>query len=80
MPLMRAPTGEKLSKRDGASSLQELRGEGARAAQVVGALAASVGLAPEGSELTARELLEGLTMKRFRAALVAASEQGKEER
>ncbi|MEM1348529.1 MAG: tRNA glutamyl-Q(34) synthetase GluQRS [Myxococcota bacterium] len=58
VPLVRAPSGEKLSKRDGSRSMAALREDGWKPSRVVGHLAASVGLVDEGAQLSARELSE----------------------
>ena len=57
VPLLRAPTGERLAKRRGAETLQSLRAGGATPAEVIGDLAASLGLAAPGERLTASELI-----------------------
>jgi glutamyl-tRNA synthetase len=67
-PLWRdAATGRRLSKREGAEGLAGLRQEGLDAAGVIGLLAASVGLAPAGSRLSAAELLQQLAGARHQA-------------
>lgn len=60
VPLWRDADGQRLSKRDGAEGLIGLRRGGRDAAAVIGALAASVGLVPPGSRLSAAELLAHL--------------------
>jgi glutamyl-tRNA synthetase len=57
VPLAVDASGERLAKRHGAAGLGPLRASGLPPAYVVGALAASVGLVPPGTALTARELL-----------------------
>ena len=64
VPLMRAPTGERLAKRHGDETLQSLRAGGRTAEQVVGELAASVGLAAPGEELAADALIPRFTLPR----------------
>lgn len=53
-------TGQRLSKRSGAEGLEGLRARGLDAAGVVGLLAASAGLVPPGSRLSAAELVQQL--------------------
>ena len=62
VPLMRAPTGERLAKRHGDETLQSLRAAGRTAEQVVGELAASVGLAAPGEEVAASALIPRFTL------------------
>lgn len=57
VPLMRAVTGERLAKRHGDKTLQSLRAAGRTAEQVVGELAASIGLAAPGEEVAASALI-----------------------
>jgi glutamyl-tRNA synthetase len=57
VPLAVDASGERLAKRHGAVGLGPLRASGLPPEYVVGALAASVGLVPPGTALTARELL-----------------------
>jgi glutamyl-tRNA synthetase len=57
VPLAVDASGERLAKRYGAVGLGPLRESGLLSMCVVGALAASVGLVPPGTALTARELL-----------------------
>ena len=57
VPLMRAPTGERLAKRHGSDTLQSLRAAGSTPGEVVGELAASLGLAAAGEKLTASALI-----------------------
>lgn len=57
VPLAVDAEGARLAKRQGAVGLEPLRERGLSPAQVVGALAASAGLVPPGTEATARELL-----------------------
>jgi len=56
-PLIRKPGGAKLSKADGDTGVREWRATGQRAAAVIGAAAAEVGLIPEPRHLTATEVL-----------------------
>ncbi len=57
VPLLRDKDGTRLSKRVGSEGLEALRGRGLDAPSVIGWLAASVGLVPEGTRLSATELL-----------------------
>jgi glutamyl-tRNA synthetase len=57
VPLIRAPTGERLAKRHGSETLQSLRAAGSTPEQVVGGLAASLGLATEGEHVAASALI-----------------------
>jgi glutamyl-tRNA synthetase len=69
VPLWCDGNGERLSKRHGAEGLAGLRDRGMDAAAVIGLLAASLGLVPPGSRLSARELLAGLSLRSLEAAL-----------
>jgi glutamyl-tRNA synthetase len=60
VPLWRDAGGARLSKREAAEGLVGLRAAGWDAARVIGELAASVGLVPQGSRLSAAELLQCL--------------------
>lgn len=73
LPLWRDASGHRLSKREGAEGIAGYRAAGLDAAAVVGELAASAGLVAEGSRLSARELVEELTIERFDAALQQAA-------
>jgi glutamyl/glutaminyl-tRNA synthetase len=73
VPLCRDGQGQRLSKREGAEGLAALRQQGADAAAVIGGLAASAGLVPAGSRLSAAELLQELTPERFAERLGAAA-------
>lgn len=57
VPLMRAPSGERLAKRHGDETLQSLRAAGRSSQEIVGALATSVGLAAPGERVTADALI-----------------------
>ncbi len=57
VPLVLGPQGERMSKRFGSMGVAELRAAGMSAEQVVGKLAVSLGLVPEGTVLAARELV-----------------------
>ncbi|MEO1003464.1 MAG: tRNA glutamyl-Q(34) synthetase GluQRS [Cyanobacteria bacterium J06638_7] len=71
LPLWLDGSGRRLSKREGAAGLEGWRQQGLDGPAVIGLLAASSGLVPAGSRLSARELLEELTPERFAAALGA---------
>lgn len=73
VPLWRDAGGQRLSKRDGAEGLAGMRERGLDAAAVVGELAASLGLVPAGTRLSAQELLAELTLQRLRQALQEAA-------
>lgn len=57
LPLLLGPGGERLATRQGAKSIEDFRSLGRTPAQVVGALAASLGLVPAGTELPAEALV-----------------------
>lgn len=73
VPLMREASGKKMSKRDGSESIASFFANGGTAPQLVGQLAASVGLLPAGSVCSAQELLQDLTLARFFDALQRAA-------
>ncbi len=58
-------TGKRLSKRDGALSVQHFIAQGLDAPSLVGQLASSVGLVAEKTRLSARELLEEINLKQL---------------
>lgn len=60
VPLMTDAAGMKLSKRDGADSLDGLRAEGRSPAEIVGMLGSSLGLCPAGARRDAHALLSDL--------------------
>jgi glutamyl-tRNA synthetase len=66
VPLVLGPDGRRLAKRHGAVTLDERLDRGESLATVVGWMAASVGLAPAGSELRAAEVLAGFDAARLR--------------
>lgn len=51
LPLVLGPSGERLAKRDGSASLRALRAAGKTPAEVLGALAGTLGMSPDPSEL-----------------------------
>jgi glutamyl-tRNA synthetase len=57
VPLWCDPQGHRLSKREAAEGVEGFRVRGLDAADVVGELAASVGLVPPGTRLSAADLL-----------------------
>lgn len=72
VPLLLGPGGEKLSKRDGAPDLGQLRAIGIDPRRVVAALARSCGLldghaAPDVEHVAARELIAGFALARVQA-------------
>jgi len=71
VPLWRDAMGQRLCKRDGAEGLAGYRDRGLTPGGVIGALAASAGLVPLGSELSARELLAELNWQSFECRLRA---------
>jgi glutamyl-tRNA synthetase len=58
VPLWHDNQGQRLSKREGSAGLSGLRAQGLDAPGVIGLLAASAGLVPEGSRLSSNELLQ----------------------
>ena len=66
VPLVVGADGQRLAKRHGAVTLEDLGGDGVPAVRVVGALAASLGLAGHGAEITAGDLLDRLRPRRCR--------------
>jgi glutamyl-tRNA synthetase len=62
VPLLRDEEGRRLAKRDRATSVRALRDAGQSAAQIVGALAASVGLVEPGTQAMPYELVPGFSL------------------
>lgn len=60
VPLWHDKQGQRLSKREGSAGIAGLRARGLDAPGVIGLLAASAGLVPEGSRLSSNELLQQL--------------------
>jgi glutamyl-tRNA synthetase len=58
LPLLRTPEGHRLSKRDGAVPIARSRAEGRSPREIVGRLAASLGLVPPGSDAAPGELVD----------------------
>ena len=71
VPLACDGQGQRLSKRDGAAGLEGMRRQGLDSPEVIGRLAASAGLVPAGSRLSAEELLQELTPQALNRALQA---------
>ena len=63
VPLLFDASGQKLSKRDHATGLSSLRDRGEVAAQVIGQLAATLGLVSPACAISAEELLEELRVR-----------------
>ncbi|HET6151004.1 MAG TPA: tRNA glutamyl-Q(34) synthetase GluQRS [Polyangia bacterium] len=70
VPLVLAPGGERLAKRTRPGSVAELRARGVGAEVILGALAASAGLAEAGEEVRARELVGRFDWARLTAEAV----------
>ena len=62
VPLLLTPDGDRLAKRTRPVTLATLRGRGEDPEVVVGALAASAGLAPAGARRAARDLVAGFEL------------------
>jgi glutamyl-tRNA synthetase len=77
VPLWRDARGERLSKREGAEGLAGLRGRGMDAPAVIGSLAASLGLVPPESRLSARELAASLSPEDLDARIYPETAKGK---
>mgnify|MGYP006282523243 CR=1 FL=1 len=69
VPLWHDAAGQRLSKREQAAGLEPLRQRGLDAAAVVGMLAASLDLVPEGTRLSAEELRQHLTLEALQQQL-----------
>jgi glutamyl-tRNA synthetase len=68
VPLGLGADGERLSKRNGATAIAELRDQGMKPEQIVGVLGASLGLVAHGTTLSARELLPFFSLDRLSRA------------
>jgi glutamyl-tRNA synthetase len=64
VPLLLGPEGKRLAKRDGAVALADYRARGLSPETLVGWLAASAGLVPAGTQLSARELIAEFSLAR----------------
>jgi glutamyl-tRNA synthetase len=69
VPLMRDEAGNRLSKRDGAESIAALRARGMTPERLCGQLAASLGLCPPDTQISAQGLLQALTPDVFARTL-----------
>ena len=74
LPLMRGPDGDRLAKRHGSVTLEQIEAEGGTAEETVGRLAASLGLAPEGTNCLAPDLLGEFSRERLIEGCKRASE------
>jgi glutamyl-tRNA synthetase len=80
IPLMYDESGNRMSKRERSESLARLRDEeGARPDELVGRLAASLGLVELGARLSAQELLEETTLDSLTDALRKAAAESPDE-
>ena len=79
VPLLCDSSGQKLSKRDHAAGLGPLRDRGEAAAQVIGQLAASLGLVSTKCAISAEELLEELRVRedKLTSLIVGSDSSGK---
>ncbi len=75
VPLMLDAQGARLSKRDGSDSLELWRQQGKSAEAVIGFLAHSVGLIDRDCSISARELVQELTLEGLRQRLVVAARE-----
>jgi glutamyl-tRNA synthetase len=73
VPLVLSAGGERLAKRTRPPSVGDLRAAGVGAEEIVGALAASAGLVPEGTKVSAGELVPGFDFARLRRDPVTVS-------
>ena len=69
LPLWCDAEGQRLSKRDGGFGLAELQQQGLDGPAVLGVMAASLGLVPEGTRLSLSELQQTCSVEQLRAAL-----------
>jgi glutamyl-tRNA synthetase len=77
VPLWRDGEGQRLSKREDAEGLDLWRAQGLDAAAVIGALAASLGLVPDGGRLSAQELLGDIDSARLHACMASQPPEGR---
>lgn len=68
VPLVLGPDGARLSKRHGAIGVRALRERGRSAEHVIGLLAATLGLVPDGTECAPRDLVAGFSLSRITRA------------
>lgn len=73
VPLMRDADGARMAKRNGSASIAEFREGGGTPEALVGQLAASLDLVPEGTHISVKDLADQLTLAEFQARLKAAS-------
>jgi len=66
VPLVLGPDGERLAKRHGAIAIRELREAGRAAPEIVGQLAASLGLVAEGARVMPCDLVTDFALDRLR--------------
>lgn len=66
VPLVLAPGGDRLAKRNRPVSIGDLRAAGVAPEAIVGSLAASAGLAPEGTRVAASGLVTAFDVKKIR--------------
>lgn len=66
VPLLMGPEGKRLAKRDGAASIGSYRARGRAPEELVGWLAASAGLVPQGTRARARELVSEFSLDKVR--------------
>jgi len=74
VPLMLNEDGKRMSKRDGSTSIAELRERGVRPEGLVGMLAGTLGLVPEDTAISARALCDALTLDGLTASLRARAQ------
>ena len=70
VPLMLGPDGKRLAKSHGAIGVRALRADGKSAEEVIGALAATLGLCPAGAEVSAESLTATFSLQRLHKAPV----------
>ncbi len=70
VPLVLAPTGERLAKRTRPPSVGQLREAGVPPERIIGALAASAGLCPPGARARPEELVAAFALSRVRRGAV----------
>jgi len=68
VPLVLGPDGARLSKRHGAIGIRALAERGRSSAEVVGLLASTLGLVPDGTACTPRDLVAGFSLARITRA------------
>jgi glutamyl-tRNA synthetase len=73
VPLMNDDLGQKMSKRDGSSSLHQWRDSGGSAEEFIGFVSHSCGLIDRAEPISANELCLDLDIQRFREILKSAA-------